>query len=163
MLPCDFLPAKKVDSPPTPEKKRQKKKKQRHKGKACSSEDEDEDSWQSIIGLKQRSDRQVESTLRAEVHEFHPDRGKDVVDGHHKEDSMRQQTEPEEDIIGTAEQNVETSHTQREEQSPESASGDEEEDPDHPPVPQRKYPSRMRKPKMVFTYHRLGKPTMSHD
>lgn len=55
---------------------------------------EDEDSWQSIIGLKQRSEvERVESNLRAETHEFHPNRGRDVVNDHHEEDSMGQQME----------------------------------------------------------------------
>lgn len=163
MLPCDFLPVEEVDSPPTPEKKRQIRNKQRREEKEYSSGDEDEDSWQSIIGLNQGSDRQVESTLRAEAHEFHPNRGGDVVDDHREEDNMGQQMELGDEIIESPEQNVETSHTQREELSPESASSNEEDDPDHLPVPQRKYPFRMRKPKMVFTYHRLGQPTTSHD
>lgn len=160
MLPCDFLPVEKVDSSPELEKKRGKSNKQRHVEEEYSSGDEDEDRWQSIIGLQQRSSRQMESTLRAE---FHPDEGGAAVGDHNDEDSMRQQTEPEEEEIMTPEQNVETSHTQREEQSPESASSDQEEDPDHPTVPQTKYPFRTRKPKLMLTYHRLGQPTMSHD
>ncbi|KAK7878977.1 hypothetical protein WMY93_034191 [Mugilogobius chulae] len=46
-------------------------------------------------------------------------------------------------------------------QSPESA-GSDQEDPGPSSGQQKKYPFRLRKPKLMFTYHRLGQPTMSY-
>ena len=82
---------------------------------------------------------------------------------HNEDDGIRQDLASDGEDIRASEQDTEISDTQSEEGSPESAPSDEDEDPADPPAMENKYPFRARKPKMIFTYHKLGQPTMSHD
>lgn len=73
----------------------------------------------------------MKSALRAEAQEFHPNTTGAVAEAHDEEDGASQQQE-QEDEVETPEQHVGIPYTLSEEQSPESASSDQEEEPDHP-------------------------------
>ena len=163
LLPCDFLPVEKVDLPLEPVKRKKRHNKSKHKEQEQSSEDENEDGWTSIIGLRQRASGHGEDHLNVEAPEFYPSNGEAAEMEHNEDNGIRRDLASDGEEIRASEQDTEVSDTQSEEGSPESAPSDEDEDPADPPAMENKYPLRTRKPKMIFTYHKLGQPTMSHD
>ena len=98
-----------------------------------------------------------------EAPEFYPSNGEAAEMEHNEDNGIRRDLASDGEEIRASEQDTEVSDTQSEEGSPESAPSDEDEDPADPPAMENKYPLRTRKPKMIFTYHKLGQPTMSHD
>ncbi len=104
--------------------------------------------------------------LRAEAAEFHPDNGATVADELQSEDGP-EQLELVAKELSSQEQNpepltTETLQAESEDECPHPVSGFQG-DAEQPPATGKKYPFRVRKSRMIFTYHRLGQPTLSHD
>lgn len=158
LLPCDFLPVEKVDTPAEPRKQRKKVSKRRQTEQEHSSGDEAD--WRAIIIPQARNCKQVKSHLRPDPPEFQPHPEAAAAEDLDSEDRTEQQL-PEEEELGTPD-DTELLNAQSEDESPASAQSDQE-DTHQSPVTQKKYPSRIRKPRMMFTYHRLGQPIMSQE
>lgn len=125
-----------------------------------SSEDEDE--WGGIIGLQAEDREQVEHNLQTEASEVCPENGVAGVEDLNDDGNVGHPVDRQEEDMGAQEKDIDTQSTERVHQSPESACSGQE-DADQSPVREKKYPLRLRKPKLMFTYHWLGLPTMSHE
>uniref|UniRef100_A0A8C6Q036 Gypsy retrotransposon integrase-like protein 1 n=2 Tax=Nothobranchius furzeri TaxID=105023 RepID=A0A8C6Q036_NOTFU len=161
LLPCDFLSTGDLEIPTQPKKK----KKKRRDNETPGDSSEDEGDWEAIISPCQQnhdmeSNHHTESPLRAEAPEFYPNVG----------DMQRNWTE---DDVGTGSQptlggdghalldgNVQSGTVESEELPCISSSNDDE---DADTSLYRRYPFRIRKPTLRFTYHKLGQPVMSSE
>lgn len=160
LLPCDFLPLETV-VPPDKDTKKTKSHRQKYSqvDTQDSTAEEDEDGWHAIIGLQAGNNTQSDRQLRAEAPEFHPanDTTRESED-HNTDDDTRAQLTPEVNDGVEPEDPAERDESQGDVSS-ESGSSDQE-GPAH--IPERQYPFRQRKKRVIFTYDKLGQPSTSH-
>lgn len=147
-----------MDSPTKVKEKRRETKKQQNKDTQNSTADEDENDWSAIVGLH-TGKNQSHSPLRADAPVFYPDNDTtpDGVDLDTDDDAQAQLTPETDDMelpdLAEADQD-------QGDASSESSASDQEGPPVHTPT--KKYPFRMRKQKLIFTYDKLGQPSTSH-
>ncbi|CAL9706025.1 unnamed protein product [Knipowitschia caucasica] len=150
LLPCDFLPAEDAIPPAQRQKKKCDKRTKQTPQKQSSDK---EDDWRDITAL-QRENRASEAHYRMadEVVLVNEDldRYSSVEDEDLEMDQRQRDTE--------SQDRVDDTHSIEEDISADS----DQEHSSSPPGQQKKYPFRQRKPKAMFTYHRLGQPSMSY-
>lgn len=150
LLPCDFLPVEKDDS--TVQSRRPRRNKQANKQRLQDHNSDDEEDWTGIIGLQPGDMRQEEVGEQVDYME-------DVID---ERDASAEEGEE----LQREQQHMDIEfpdrHSDGEDHQPPESAGSDQEDAD-PPHQHKKYPLRLRKPRLVFTYPKLGEPTLSNE
>ena len=162
LLPCDFLSEATCDVLAEPSKRRKVNNKHYHREEEQGSEDEDQ--WESIVRSQRRDHQECHSS--GEDPEYGQDNGAPASTDVENDSTTEQVALTEEDATPqegiTETLTTEGTNPASEDESSQSTAGTQE-DADLSPVPEKTYPCRIRKPKMIFTYHSLGQPTLSQD